>query len=184
MQYQKDKFINAILFFAKNTDPEKLGIKKLAKLLFFSDFLHFERYGRPIIGDEYYHLPQGPVPTTSYDLYKDTFKRKIKTGLEEYISINPIKVGIYTMEKINPLKECDENVFSDSDLEIMQEIAKRFYSETGTDLARMANAIPFVKSTSQVLPIDYMSALKDERDKDYVEDLLKESGRIESALSE
>lgn len=184
MQYQQDKFINAILFFAKNTDPEKLGIKKLMKLLFFADFLHFEKYGRPIIGDEYYHLPNGPVPTTSYDLYKDTFKKNVKTGLEQYITINPIKVGIYTMEKIQPKKECDENVFSDSDLEIMKEISKKFYSETGGDLARMANAIPFVKNTPQVLPIDYVEALEDKDDKNYVDDLLKESGRIESALSE
>ena len=182
MQYQKDKFINAILFFAKNTDPNKFGITKLVKLLFFADFLHFERYGRSIIGDEYYHLPEGPVPTTSYDLYKDTFEKKIKTGLEKYIKVSPSKVGVYTMDKIEPIKECDENVFSDSDLEVMQEMAKKFYDETGTSLSRMTHSIPFVKDTPPIFPINYINALKDEEDKNRIEDLQREDQRIEIAL--
>lgn len=184
MQYQLDKFLNAILFFAKNTDPKKFGITKLVKLLFFADFLHFERYGRPIIGDEYYHLPEGPVPTTSYDLYKDTFEKKKKTGLEEYIKIVPEKNGIFTMNKIEPIKEFNGDVFSDSDLEVMKEIADKFHDETGTSLARMTHSIPFVKNTPPIFPIDYTNAIEDENDKKYLEDLQKEDRRIESALTE
>ncbi|MDP1688835.1 MAG: Panacea domain-containing protein [bacterium] len=184
MQYQKDKFINAVLFFAKNTDPNKFGITKLVKLLFFADFLHFERYGRPIIGDEYYHLPEGPVPTTSYDLYKSTFEKQIKTGLEKYINVSPTKVGLYTINKIEAKEECNEDVFSDSDVEVMKEIAKKFYNETGTGLAKMTHEIPFVKDTPPIFPIDYINALKDEGDREYIKDLQKEDQLIENALSE
>ncbi len=184
MQYQEEKFANAIVFFANNTDPKKFGITKLVKLLFFADFLHFEKYGRAIIGDIYYHLPEGPVPTTSYDLYKDTFEKKVKTGLEEFVKVNSEKIGNYIIEKIEPLREFNEDVFSESDIDVMKEIAEKFYDETGTSLARMTHAIPFVKNTPQIFPIDYLEAIEDVNDKKHLRELQKEDQCVESALSE
>jgi len=181
MQYQRDKFINTILFFGRNTDPKKFGITKLLKLLFFADFLHFEKYGRPIIGDVYYHLPQGPVPTTSYDLFKDTFNEKKKTGLEEYIRVSQEKIGDLAISRIEPLKNFDENVFSESDIMVMKEIAEKFYDTTGTILAEKANSIPFVKDTPRIFQIDYINAIEDEEDKKYLADIQKEDEEIESA---
>ena len=182
MQYQKEKFINAIVFFAKNTDPKKFGITKLMKLLFFADFLHFERYGRPIMGDIYYRLPEGPVPTTSYDLYKDTFDKKKETGLEQYIKITTEKVKDFNMARIESLKDFDEEVFSESDLEVMKEIAKKFYNTTGTALARETHEIPFVKDTPQIFQIDYLNVIEDKEERKYLADLIKEEEGVESTL--
>jgi len=182
MQYQRDKFINAIVFFAKNTDPKKFGITKLMKLLFFADFLHFERYGRPIVGDTYYRLPEGPVPTASYDLYKDTFEKKKETGLEKYIKVTTEKVRDFNMARIEPLAELDEEVFSESDLEVMKEIANKYYATTGTVLARETHEIPFVKDTPQVFQIDYLNVIEDKEERKYLADLIKEEEGVESAL--
>ena len=184
MQYQREKFINAVLFFAKRTDPKKFGITKLVKLLFFADFLHFEKYGRPIIGDQYYRLPEGPVPTASYDLYIDTFKLKKKTGLEEYIMVKKEKVGEHDMHRIEALKKANEDVFSESDLEVMNDIAKKFYDATGTGMAKQTHEIPFVKETPRVFPIDYINAIEDKEDRKYLLELQKEDEEVEAALSE
>ena len=43
------------------TDP-KFGATKLNKILYFSDFLAFARYGKPITGFEYQRERNGPVP--------------------------------------------------------------------------------------------------------------------------
>ena len=180
MQYQQDKFINAILFFGKNTNPKRFGITKLLKLLFFADFLHFEKYGRPILGDTYYHLPEGPVPTISYDLFKNTFNKNKKTGLEKYLKVTQEKVEDHTIYKIEPIKDFNEDVFSESDLEIMKEIAEKFYDTTGTTLAKKTHEIPFVKDTPQVLPIDYVEAIKDEEDKKYLTEIQKEEENFEN----
>jgi uncharacterized phage-associated protein len=37
--------------------------KELCKIIYFADKEHLLRYGRPITGDRYYALEQGPVPT-------------------------------------------------------------------------------------------------------------------------
>jgi hypothetical protein len=46
--HERDKLINAIIFFAKNT--RFLGKTKLCKLLYFLDFEHFKETGRPVTG--------------------------------------------------------------------------------------------------------------------------------------
>jgi uncharacterized phage-associated protein len=37
--------------------------KELCKIIYFADKEHLLRYGRPITGDRYYALEQGPIPT-------------------------------------------------------------------------------------------------------------------------
>lgn len=183
MQYQQEKFVNAILFFARNTNPKKFGVTKLMKLLFFADFLHFEKYGRPIVGDTYYHLPEGPVPTTSYDLYRHTFEGKEETGLEKYIRVVSEKVNNFTIHRIEPLQKLNEAVFSESDLEVMRETAEKFYDQTGTTLAKMTHAIPFVKDTPQVFPIDYLDTIDDEEDRKNLTTLQREEEEVDNHLS-
>jgi uncharacterized phage-associated protein len=179
MQYQEDKFLNAVVFFGKNTDPKKFGITKLLKLLFFADFLHYEKYGRPIVGDTYYRLPEGPVPTLSYDLYKETFNQGKKTGLEEYVKIVKEKVRDYEITRIEPIKEFNENVFSESDMEVMKEIAEKFYDVTGSKLAGITHEIPFIKETPRVFPIDYLNAIEDKGERKYLADLQQEEEESE-----
>lgn len=55
-----EKLINAIAYFAKNvSDPTQV---KIFKLLFFLDFMHFKKTGKPVTGLLYYAWPFGPVP--------------------------------------------------------------------------------------------------------------------------
>lgn len=185
MQYQREKFLNAVAFFAKNTDSKVFGVTKLMKLLFFSDFLHYEKYGRPIVGDLYFHLPEGPVPTESYDLWTKTFKENQKTGLEDYIKVVKEKSGNgHDIHRIESLRDYDENVFSESDIEVMKEIAEKFHNTTGTSLANQTHSIPFVKETPRVFPIDYINAIKDEEDKRLLIELQNEDEEVESVLLE
>ena len=60
MEINNGKYRNAILFFASNVP--NLGRVKLNKLLYFSDFDHFERYGEPVTGETYKNDELGPVP--------------------------------------------------------------------------------------------------------------------------
>ena len=45
-------------------------IHKACKLLYFAEKLHLERYGRQIVGDTYFALQHGPVPSEIYDAIK------------------------------------------------------------------------------------------------------------------
>lgn len=42
----------------------------VAKILYFADKAHLNRYGRPVLGDRYIAMEHGPVPSLAYDLIK------------------------------------------------------------------------------------------------------------------
>jgi len=44
----------------------------IGKVFFFADREHLRDWGRPISGDRYVAMQHGPVPSTIYDLLKDT----------------------------------------------------------------------------------------------------------------
>lgn len=66
--FDQDKAIEVMVYFAKKAPiPD---IYHLAKVCYFADLLHLERYGRPICGDKYIKMDNGPVPSAIYDLFK------------------------------------------------------------------------------------------------------------------
>lgn len=182
MQYQQEKFINALLFFGKKTDPKVFGITKLLKLLFLSDFRHFQKYGRPILGDIYFRLPQGPVPSISYNLFNDTFHIGQDTDLKKVARVISEKVDDFNLNRIEVLENPNLNVFSKSDLDIMEDIAKKFYSNTGTEMARDIHKIPLVRDIAEGIKIDYKLVLKNDIDRAYAEALEKEEEELAGTL--
>ena len=61
-----DKATEAIVWLA-HMKPQ-LDIYRVAKVLFFADKMHINKYARPIIGDTYIKMPRGPVPSAVRDL--------------------------------------------------------------------------------------------------------------------
>ena len=183
MQYQQEKFINALLFFGKKTNPKIFGITKLLKLLFLSDFYHFKKYGKPILGDIYFRLAQGPVPSVSYNFFSETFYRGENTALKEVARVVPEKMIDHDLYRIEPLKEPNLDVFSGSDIEIMENVAKRFHNKTATEMVKEIHKISFVKDAKEIIQIDYKIILKNDADRKYVESLEKEENELKEALS-
>jgi hypothetical protein len=66
--FDEKKALEAMVFVAK----EWPGITAFyaAKVFFFADKEHLNRYGRPIIGDRYIAMDHGPVPSVIYDWFK------------------------------------------------------------------------------------------------------------------
>jgi hypothetical protein len=62
------KALEALVFVAK----EWPGISAFyaAKVFFFADKEHLNKYGRPVIGDRYIAMDHGPVPSIIYDWFK------------------------------------------------------------------------------------------------------------------
>ena len=46
-----------------------------SKVLFFAEKWHLNRYGRPVVGDRYIAMDNGPVPSAIYDWFKNNFDR-------------------------------------------------------------------------------------------------------------
>lgn len=183
MKYQEEKFINALLFFGKNTDPEIFGRKKLWKLLFLIDTEHFKEHCRPVLGDNYRLRQYGPVPESSYIIFMDTFREGVKTNLTEAARTISIPVGDYSLEKIVPLQDPDLEVFSDSELKIMKRIAKKYYSKRGGEIEKEVKNSPIIKKVKHYGVIDFKKFLKDKNKRKYVEYWEQEDKILEGALS-
>lgn len=190
--FDEQKFLNAVLFFAKNTNPKQLGSTKLNKLLYYSDFLHFKRYGRPIIGDRYLKMPYGPVPSTAYTIIvglsgEMAEKTPITKIFNKKIKIQETKVADKKLSKIVALVEPDMTVFSDSEIEILTEIAEKLKNENGTNLSKVTHLpnSPWSK-TKDFQTIDYSLSLdktNDSLSKDYIDFWKNQKGELSEMFS-
>ena len=77
---EREKLINAIVFFLKNTNH--CHTLKLFKLLNLADFEHFRQKGRTITGLQYRALPKGPVPTALLDEFQRGGDKDLKTAVQ------------------------------------------------------------------------------------------------------
>jgi uncharacterized phage-associated protein len=64
-QFDEKKGVEALTYVASKW-PEITAFFA-AKVLFFAEKSHLNRYGRPIVADTFIAMPNGPVPSTIYD---------------------------------------------------------------------------------------------------------------------
>lgn len=157
IEYTREKEINAIIFFIKNTNH--CGKTKLFKLLFFLDFSHFKQTGKSVTELKYYAWERGPVP-------KELFEEldRPKEDFKKHIAILPSAPGEFL--KMIPRKKFDPKYFSKREIKIMQNIAEIFkeaFAEDMSEVSHLPNE-PWnkTKKTKGLLAeIDYMLSLDD-----------------------
>ena len=98
------------------------------KLLYFLDFDFFEKYGKPVTGDEYLRFDNGPVPRMAEKILK------AMNGLEVRISNRKIANGLHDQQHIEPLKFYEMNIFSREELMMMEEVADKWEKFSGSEM--------------------------------------------------
>ena len=117
--HEREKLINAIVYFANNT--RHCGKIKLFELLYLLDFEHFSQTGRSVSGMTYNAWKYGPVPVALAQEWDDQ-----EPDLAAAISIQPEPVIDYTRETVVPRVEFDDRHFSKRELRIMESLANRY----------------------------------------------------------
>lgn len=76
--FNHEKAVEVLAFLASEWD----GISPfyVSKVLFFAEKWHLNEYGRPIIGDTYIAMKEGPVPSIIRDYINGNFQRVQKPG--------------------------------------------------------------------------------------------------------
>jgi uncharacterized phage-associated protein len=69
-EFDYEKAVAASVYIASQ-NLSALTMGKLFKLLYFSDKDHLVRHGRPMTGDYYAAMKDGPVPSHLYNLFKE-----------------------------------------------------------------------------------------------------------------
>ena len=111
--YNRKKAINVLLWFL-NKHSGKLNKVKLVKLVFFADRGHLAKYGRPIVGGEYYALAYGPICS---ELLNDINESDSDVTL-------PFKNDSYDVCSLE--NHVNEDILSESDIEVLEAIEKEY----------------------------------------------------------
>jgi len=127
LTHEREKLINAIIFFAKHT--RFLGKTKLCKLLYFLDFEHYKETGRSVTGMDYYAWKMGPVPV---DLYEEVEMPEPDMAANVAFVEKLTKRG--PMLTVKPLAAFDGSLFSKRELRIMQSLAEEFRDVQSDDI--------------------------------------------------
>jgi len=121
------KFTEMIIFFAEKLKPYKT---KLNKLLFYADFIMYERSGFSMSGMRYRAIPMGPVPD-KFDSIYDNLVRK-----DEFDIISNVfpDGGVGEKFKPNARHVFQPNMFSPCELSILEEVSKRFRNTSTSEI--------------------------------------------------
>ena len=117
----RQKLINAIVFFAANT--QFCGKIKLFKLLYLMDFEHYSQTGKSVTGFEYQAWKFGPVPADLMEEWEE-----LSPDMAEAVHIKFEKVIDFDRQavKLNKGVTFSDDLFTPRELRIMSDIAEKF----------------------------------------------------------
>ena len=91
------------------------------KEIYFADKHHLLKFGRRIHEDSYVAMEDGPVPSYAYDLFKNVkYDRKSRQDYE----VSSGQFDVRNDREIVPLRDPDMSVFSDSEIQCLNESIK------------------------------------------------------------
>ena len=126
MKLQDKKRINAILFFAGKSPDYQINRLKLMKLLWITDRIHLNRYGRMILRDQYYALPHGPIPSKTTNWSNENIDDVFL--VEDY--------------KLTAEDNFNSKYFSKSDLNVMEEVWEKLGRMNESNLRNYSHRFP------------------------------------------
>ena len=140
MALYRKKYHNAVLYLCWKLNGEVRGKKKLAKLLYFTDFDYYEKYQKSITGDVYRAFPMGPMPSALEEITVEMAKKKKLgvTQIEEREGYNPTEV--YTC-----LTKPDLSVLDEKEKKMLDRVVLKYGHLTGKQLEELSHAeAPYV----------------------------------------
>jgi len=132
---------------------------KLVKLLFWADKEHLIRYGRPIVGGQYYAMPHGPASSELLNHINEATQE----GLCPFVLKNNLVLS---------QMDADKDELSESDVEVLDAINKQYGRFSWWDLRNLSHLLTeYINSWSgrpegsKRHPITYEALFKQEKDK-------------------
>jgi hypothetical protein len=109
-------------------DDDNFGATKLNKLLFYADFLAYQRFGKSVTGQEYQALPQGPAP------------RHLKPVIERMQRLGDLRIeehGRYKFRRKQPvaIRMADLSKFREEEVILAHEVIQRFWTLNATQIS-------------------------------------------------
>lgn len=118
---------------AQCQNDSNFGATKLNKILWWADFLSYAQYGKPITGIEYQRLGNGPAPRRLVPVRND-MQAAGEIALAEVASR-----GGYVQKKIVPLREPNLDVFSPTDIAVVDDVIRALWKKTAKGVSSLSH---------------------------------------------
>ena len=107
------KLKELILYIAnKLVEHPKFGATKLNKILFYSDFIAYAKLGKPITGEKYFKLDNGPVPKSLVQV-----REELETSNDIVYYVKETLRG--AQKRIAPKRSADLSKFTPEEISII-----------------------------------------------------------------
>lgn len=136
IKFNKEKFKNTVLYFAKY-GGKNVGKKKLAKLLYFIDFTLYELREKSLTGINYKKMYYGLMPEPKI-FYSELDRLQAK----KIIDIQPKIIINYFEHLIIPKENPKMDVFDDKEKEWLKKVAERYYNRNAKELEQIMKSEP------------------------------------------
>lgn len=138
-QLDIEKVIATALYIAKHDVPD-LTVGKMMKLIFLADKYHLVKYGRPITGDKYDAMQDGPVPSFAYDLFKDIL-RSPKSEQGKRLAASLVIDETYVLPRFSTKQSYDADQLSRSDIRALDKTIGEFGGRKFEELSSITHAM-------------------------------------------
>jgi len=136
-EFSPDKF-RALMLYAAHRARESgdrwFGAVKLNKILYYSDFLCYQRHGRPITGAHYQKLEEGPAP-------KELLREREHLIAQGLAQVTPVQVFNYVQHRLVPTAPsiaADEH-FDEHEIAVIDEVIRELEPLTAAEVSEMSH---------------------------------------------
>jgi len=128
-----DKLRELILFICRRSEGDgPFGATKLNKLLFFSDFVAYRKFGKSITGHRYQRLKKGPAPRALLPICN-------QMEAEGTIAFAERDYHGYTQKQIFARRDANLQEFSADEIALVTELIEEYWGKTATQLSDLSH---------------------------------------------
>ncbi len=154
-------------------EQEKFSATILNKTLFFTDFVAYKKFGKPLTGVSYVRLPFGPVPQPIEDVKRKMVENgEVKPYTKEYFG--------HSQRRLFPFQGAKLDAFSGSEIALLDYMIQYMSHMTAAEASELSHDRAW-KGLSNGELIPYNAAfISDEPltplDRQYTDELTQEAG--------
>lgn len=125
----------------------------VSKIMFYAEKWHLNRYGRPIVGDTYIAMPQGPVPSVIKDYIDQKWDWVHKPdGFDQAVSIQR-QAGLLRL--LPGARAPNLSALSETDVECLREAICFCKDKTADELSQLTHQEKAYLVADANAPMDY-----------------------------
>lgn len=123
------RFRELIVYISRKceSDPH-FGAVKLNKILYYSDFRAFERFGLPLTGMRYFRLEQGPAPRALLPVRNALIQ-------EGALKIEYVRIGNVEQHRTIALRDPVLSHFTEDEIALVDSVIKELWNQNATEVS-------------------------------------------------